>query len=296
MTLTDGNTLREGYRLLTTLLDPDLDPAKTLIRLYHERWEIESAYYALRHTLMHGRVLRSGDPFGLDQEMWALLTLYQLLRTAMVDAVETKPGTDPDRASFTVALETARDQLIRASNTDTGSDLVGAIGTAVLAHLLPAREPGSAPARSRAHCPATPTQTPRRQDLRPTPASSPSTSASTSITDHTSVRLPSPSTAEDRAHTDTPVVLDRPRYAALRSHPGRYWGVARNSRTPSARRTWAASVFYWRSGPGTDCSPNRSEGSTPSSTIRPVLRHQGQHHAARPFHRASPASRPPWPS
>jgi hypothetical protein len=32
----------------------------------------------------------------------------------MVDAVETRPGTDPDRASFTTALETAKDQLTAA--------------------------------------------------------------------------------------------------------------------------------------------------------------------------------------
>jgi hypothetical protein len=37
----------------------------------------------------------------------ALFTLYQLLRMAMVTAVESCPGTDPDRASFTTALETA---------------------------------------------------------------------------------------------------------------------------------------------------------------------------------------------
>jgi hypothetical protein len=41
-----------------------------LVRLYHERWEIESAYYALRHTLLKARVLRSKDPTGIEQEMW----------------------------------------------------------------------------------------------------------------------------------------------------------------------------------------------------------------------------------
>jgi len=45
--------------------------------LYHERWEHEITYLALRHTLLHGRVLRSCDPQGLRQEMWALLALYQ---------------------------------------------------------------------------------------------------------------------------------------------------------------------------------------------------------------------------
>ena len=84
------------------------------MRLYHERWEIESAYLALRHTLLGGRVLRSGDRPGAEQELWALLTLYQLLRMAMVTAVETRPGTNPDRASFTTALEAARAELTAA--------------------------------------------------------------------------------------------------------------------------------------------------------------------------------------
>ena len=65
-----------------------------LIRLYHERWEHEIAYLALRHTLLNGRVLRSKDPAGLEQEIWALLTLYQALRREMVTAVETVPGAD----------------------------------------------------------------------------------------------------------------------------------------------------------------------------------------------------------
>ena len=29
----------------------------------------------------------------------------------MVTAIETRPGTDPDRASFTTAMEAAKDQL-----------------------------------------------------------------------------------------------------------------------------------------------------------------------------------------
>ena len=86
-------------------------------------------------------MLRSGDQPGLEQETWALLTLYQLLRMAMVDAIEAQPGTDPDRASFTTALETARDQLTAAAGicpVDPAGQ-PGAIGRAVLATLLPAR-------------------------------------------------------------------------------------------------------------------------------------------------------------
>jgi hypothetical protein len=88
-------------------------------------------------------VLRSGDRSGIEQELWALLTLYQLLRMAMVDAVETRPGTNPDRASFTTALEAARDQLTAARGVLPAGpvDLPGTIGRAVLATLLPPRRP-----------------------------------------------------------------------------------------------------------------------------------------------------------
>ena len=143
VTGSDGSRIGDTYRLITTLTDYRRYPAAALVRLYHERWEIESAYFALRHTLLDGHVLRSGDRPGLEQEVWALLTLYQLLRMAMVDAVETRPGTDPDRASFTTALETARDQLTAAAGIcpDGPADLPGAIGRAVLDTLLPARRP-----------------------------------------------------------------------------------------------------------------------------------------------------------
>src|SRR5580704_188494 len=58
----DGTRIGDSYRLITTLLDWRRYPAGELIRLYHERWEIEVAYLALRHTLLGGYVLRSRDP------------------------------------------------------------------------------------------------------------------------------------------------------------------------------------------------------------------------------------------
>jgi hypothetical protein len=48
----DGSSVRDSYRLITTLLDHHRYPADALVELYHERWEIESAYLALRHTLL----------------------------------------------------------------------------------------------------------------------------------------------------------------------------------------------------------------------------------------------------
>jgi hypothetical protein len=59
----------------------------------------------------------------------------------MADALLHRPDIDPDRACFTIALNTARDQIIRADQIITGTrvDLVGRIGTAILDRLLPTR-------------------------------------------------------------------------------------------------------------------------------------------------------------
>jgi len=129
------------YRLVTTLDDPARYPAREVLLLYRERWEIETAYFELKSTILGGRVLRARTPDGIEQEIYALLVTYQALRTAIADAAATVPGTDPDRASFTVALSAARDQVIMATGIAAGPavDLKGAIGRAVLASLMPAR-------------------------------------------------------------------------------------------------------------------------------------------------------------
>jgi hypothetical protein len=129
------------YRLITTLLDPDRYPAFELVQLYHERWEIETAYLELKSSILGGRVLRARTPTGVHQEVYALLLTYQILRTAMADATTTQPGTDPDRASFTIALNTARNMVVQAANViaDTVIDLVGKIGRIVLDNLMPDR-------------------------------------------------------------------------------------------------------------------------------------------------------------
>jgi hypothetical protein len=129
------------YRLATTLTDPHDYPAAELINLYHQRWEIETAYLELKSSILGGRVLRARTPTGVEQEVYALLVIYQLLRTAMADATSTRPGVDPDRAGFTIAWQTAHDLVIQAEHViaDTVIDLVGTIGRHVLADLLPDR-------------------------------------------------------------------------------------------------------------------------------------------------------------
>jgi hypothetical protein len=129
------------YRLATTLLDHHQYPAAALVRLYHERWEIETAFLELKSSILGGRVLRARTPAGVAQEIYALLTVYQILRLAIADATCAAGGIDPDRGSFTVALEAAREQVTQAAAriAETTIDLIGAIGRRVLADLLPDR-------------------------------------------------------------------------------------------------------------------------------------------------------------
>jgi hypothetical protein len=90
-------------------------------------------------TLLGRRVLRSAHPALIAQEIYALLAVYQMLRIAITDAAEST--VDPDRASFTIALQTARDLIAQAANViaETTIDLVGTIGRHLLDNLMPAR-------------------------------------------------------------------------------------------------------------------------------------------------------------
>jgi IS5 family transposase len=139
ITWADGTTTREQWRLITSLLDHHRYPAGELVNLYHRRWQVETTYLSIKSTILDGRVLRSQHPADIDQEVHALLTVYQTIIRIAVDAVDTCPEARPDRISFTVALQTAGDQVIAAVGIiiAAGDRLVGVIGQAVLDDLLP---------------------------------------------------------------------------------------------------------------------------------------------------------------
>ncbi|WP_316782055.1 transposase [Streptomyces sasae] len=141
ITVSTSQGRRTGaYRLVTTLTGSHAHPAGELIRPYHERWEVETSYLEIKSTILGGRVLRARTPADVAQEVFATLITYQALRLAMADATTARPGTDPDRASFSIALNTARDLLIQAAGViSTTVDLVGTIGRRVLAGLMPDR-------------------------------------------------------------------------------------------------------------------------------------------------------------
>jgi hypothetical protein len=97
---------RQRHRLITTLLDEKLDPAVTLIELYHVRWEQELAIDELK-THQGRPVLRSQTPAGVVQELYALLLDHFVVRTLMFEAAQVahKP---PLSISFTGTLKILR--------------------------------------------------------------------------------------------------------------------------------------------------------------------------------------------
>ena len=93
-----------------------------------------------------------------------MLATYQALRLAMVDATSTDPAVAADRTSFTIALNTARNQITPAAGIIAKAtiDLIGGIGRAVLADRLPARRTRVSPRVVKSHL-----QTPRKRPGRP---------------------------------------------------------------------------------------------------------------------------------
>ena len=100
----------ERHRLLTTLLDPELDPAATLIVLYHERWEQEISIDEVKTHQRERPVLRSQTPAGVIQEIESLLLGHHVLRVLMYEAAKLS-GVHPQRISFVATLKILRCRL-----------------------------------------------------------------------------------------------------------------------------------------------------------------------------------------
>jgi hypothetical protein len=97
-----------GYRLFTTITDPEQARAEDLALAYAQRWEIENVFDELKtHQRGPRTVLRSKSPPLVLQEIWGHLCCHYAIRTLMADTAA-HAGHDPDRVSFVAALRITR--------------------------------------------------------------------------------------------------------------------------------------------------------------------------------------------
>lgn len=104
---------RKGYQpqtLLTSLLDAEAYPAEEMVRLYHERWEIELGYDEIKTELLdREEAIRSLTVNGVEQELWGIFLAYNLVRLEM-ERIAEEAHVDPIRISFVTALRYIRDE------------------------------------------------------------------------------------------------------------------------------------------------------------------------------------------
>ncbi|HEX2094295.1 MAG TPA: IS4 family transposase [Longimicrobiaceae bacterium] len=115
---------REGHApqlLLTSLLDAKSYPAKEIIALYHERWEIELGYDELKTEMLEREeALRSKSPEAISQELWGLLLVYNLVRLEM-ERTAAEAQVEPVRISFVAALRLIRDEWLWCAVASPGA-------------------------------------------------------------------------------------------------------------------------------------------------------------------------------
>ena len=96
----EGDGQDELIALVTTITGYRAATAAVLAQAYHQRWEHEGGNAQLKTYLRGpGKVLRSGSPDLVEQEIWGyLLTHYAI--SALTCTAATAAGIDPDRVKF----------------------------------------------------------------------------------------------------------------------------------------------------------------------------------------------------
>lgn len=106
--VTDRDGQGELIALITTITDWQAAPAAVLAGTYHERWEHETANAQVKTVLRGpGRILRSGSPELVEQEIWGYLLTAWAVSALICDAAAAA-WIDPGRVSFTKAVRVVR--------------------------------------------------------------------------------------------------------------------------------------------------------------------------------------------
>ncbi len=114
---------RKGFRpqmLLTSLVDAEAYPAKEIIALYHERWEIELGYDEVKTEMLESVPLRSKNVDRVRQEIWGLLIAYNLIRLEMARVAD-EAGVPPTRISFVAVFRMICDEWLWCAIASPGA-------------------------------------------------------------------------------------------------------------------------------------------------------------------------------
>jgi len=130
------------YRLVTTLLNPRVAPALTLLNLYHQRWEIELVIDEIKtHERAQRQVLRSKTPEGVCQELYGIYLAHYAVRALMAHA-SIEAALDADRLSCSEGLFELTERLSFALTLEPEQShgfLLARVRHKMACHVLPPR-------------------------------------------------------------------------------------------------------------------------------------------------------------
>lgn len=106
-----GSLYQKGFRvreatIITTLLDPQLYPAREILQAYLRRWRLEMCLDDLKTTLRLD-LLRGQSPASAQKELYTGLIAHNLIRCTMVQAA-VEHGVPLERLSFKGSLDAVR--------------------------------------------------------------------------------------------------------------------------------------------------------------------------------------------
>jgi transposase IS4-like protein/DDE family transposase len=137
---------RPGFQpqtLITSLEDPQRFPAKEIIAMYHERWELELGYDEVKTDLLErNEAIRSKTPKGVLQELWAIGLAYNLIRLEM-ERIAKEARVAPRRISFVLSLHLIRDEWMWAAASSSPGAIPGnlrRLREKIVRFLLPPRK------------------------------------------------------------------------------------------------------------------------------------------------------------
>jgi Insertion element 4 transposase N-terminal/Transposase DDE domain len=139
-----------GFReqfVLTSLRDSKRFPAREIVALYHERWELELGYDEIKTEMLEREeAIRSKKPDGVRQELWGILLAYNLVRLE-IESIATEHKIEPTRISFVESLRLIRSEWEWLSVASPGAipKRLATLRRNVKRYILPPRRKRSYP-------------------------------------------------------------------------------------------------------------------------------------------------------